>query len=158
MSNNCYCQSGKIFEECCKPYIDDSKLPDTAEALMRSRYSAFVIGNEAYLLATHHPDTRPDSYNLDDEAGLRWKGLRILNTGNGTKSDTAGTVEFIARFEVQAGASQLHELSKFQRLDGRWYYLDGDTPKSTPVRASKIGRNEPCSCGSGKKYKKCCGA
>jgi SEC-C motif-containing protein len=95
--------------------------PD-AETLMRSRYSAFVRGDVPYLLATWHASTRPASMDL--EAGARWLGLEIRQHRM-TGADTA-EVEFVARFRVAGRAVRQHELSRFVREDGRWYYVDGD--------------------------------
>lgn len=119
--------SGKSFEACCGRWIHhfaSEPAPD-AEALMRSRYSAFVREDASYLLATWHPATRPES--LDFEAGVKWLGLevrshRALDVQN-------AEVEFVARSRLQGRASRLHELSRFKReeVDGltRWFYLDG---------------------------------
>lgn len=96
----------------------------TAEALMRSRYSAFVLGERDYLLATWHPDTRPGSLDADPP-GLRWLGLDVRR--HTVQDDTHATVEFVARSKLSGRAHRLHETSRFVREDGRWYYLDGDT-------------------------------
>jgi len=92
---------------------------------MRSRYSAYVLGLRDYLLATWHPDTRPDTLELDDTPGMRWLGLTVkrhVDAGDGT-----AVVEFVARYKVGgASAKRLHEVSRFQRLAGRWVYLDGE--------------------------------
>ena len=90
---------------------------------MRSRYWGFVLCNEAYLLATWHPDTRPSRVRLDD--GQRWLGLSIRSTEAGGSDDDTGTVEFVARFKVDGKGHRLHEVSRFEKIDGRWYYLDG---------------------------------
>jgi SEC-C motif-containing protein len=95
----------------------------TAEALMRSRYSAFVRGDLPYLLATWHPDTRPATLD-PDPPGLRWLGLEVRRHAD-QDADHA-TVEFVARSKLQGRAHRLHETSRFVRLDGRWHYLDGD--------------------------------
>ncbi len=91
---------------------------------MRSRYSAFVEGIEPYLLATWHPDTRPSRVRLDDKQ--RWLGLSIKACEAGGPEDDTGTVEFVARFKVDGRGHRLHETSRFERIDGRWYYRDGD--------------------------------
>ena len=90
---------------------------------MRSRYSAFVEGDEAYLLATWHPDTRPSRVRFD--AQQRWLGLRIKAVEQGGSGDDRGTVEFVARFKIQGKGHRLHEISRFEKIDGAWYYLDG---------------------------------
>lgn len=90
---------------------------------MRSRYTAFVLGLEAYLLQTWHPNTRPAALNLADEPPTKWLGLQIKRAEN-TDENTA-IVEFIARYKVAGKATRLHEISQFERIDGRWYYLSG---------------------------------
>ncbi len=90
---------------------------------MRSRYSAFVAGDDAYLLATWHPKTRPSRVRFDSEQ--RWLGLRIKDAAAGGSEDSAGTVEFVARFKVAGKGHRLHEISRFEKIEGRWYYLDG---------------------------------
>ncbi len=124
---------------------------------MRARYSAFVVGDEAFLQNSWHPSTRP-SRVLDNNTDItHWSGLKVMGCNAGGENDTDGTVEFIARFEVHNQAGQLHEVSTFRREDGHWYYVDGESKKTQTARSDKIGRNQPCPCGSGKKYKKCCG-
>lgn len=91
---------------------------------MRSRYSAFVKMDETYLLATWHPDTRPSRVTLD--AQLRWLGLRIKNLEGGQRDDRSGTVEFVARCKRDGKAQRLHEISRFEQIDGHWYYRDGE--------------------------------
>jgi len=122
----CPCGRGVPLAECCGPFLDGEPAP-TAEALMRSRYTAFAVGDRSHLLRTWHPDRRPASLTLDEE--VRWTGLEILHTGGGGFLHTAGTVEFRAHY-VDAGVpGTLHEHSRFVRVDGRWSYLDdaGDT-------------------------------
>ena len=90
---------------------------------MRSRYSAFVLADEPYLLATWHPDTRPSRVRLDEQQ--RWLGLKIKACEAGEAGDSSGTVEFVARFKVSGKGHRLHEISRFEKIDGCWYYLDG---------------------------------
>ncbi len=124
---------------------------------MRSRYTAYVLRNADYLSRTWHPATRPVELGLDD--GTTWQGLTVIRTSGGSENDERGIVEFTARCRVKETPGSLHEISEFVRQQGRWFYLDGDSPKRMPVKSgNKIGRNEPCPCGSGKKYKRCCGA
>ena len=143
----CPCNSGKDYSACCGPYHNGEAAP-TPEALMRSRYSAFALENAEYLLATWHKDYRPQT--LEFAADTRWTGLDIL--GAGSDGDT-GRVHFIATFNEAGEWLLLEEKSRFERLDGRWYYLAGETD----FRSPDVGRNDPCLCGSGKKWKKCCG-
>jgi len=91
---------------------------------MRSRYSAFVLGLENYLLKTWHPDTRPAQLNLAEDSPTQWLGLQIKRTEN-TGKNTA-IVEFIARYKVAGKATRLHETSQFECIDGNWYYLAGE--------------------------------
>lgn len=164
----CPCGSGTDFKDCCDPYLKGEKLPPTAEELMRSRYSAFSRGDVDYLKKTLAPESRSDF----DENSVRdwatkskWLGLEIKRTEGGQAGDTTGVVEFIARYAVNGQSFDHHELSQFRKDSdtGQWYFVDGEmvelAERATVVReAPKVGRNDPCPCGSGKKFKKCCGA
>ncbi len=157
----CPCGSGKALDACCGPLLAGALAP-TAEALMRSRYSAYALGNIAYVAATHAPEAMEGFDQAASEEMARkvkWKGLTIEATEGGGEGDETGTVTFSARFSM-GGQDQMHrEISRFRKEDGRWLYVDGDTnPPVEQRRVEKIGRNDPCPCGSGKKYKKCCGA
>jgi len=155
----CPCGSEKNFDACCGPYLSGAAIPPTAEALMRSRYTAYTRLNDKYLLATWHPDTRPSNPNPSDEGdGNVWTGLDILRTEAGQAGDTTGVVEFIAHCTFNGAPSQLHEISDFTHDGERWFYVDGRGQQPIRRESPKVGRNEPCPCGSGKKYKKCCGA
>jgi len=148
----CPCDPARNFSECCGPYLNGEAPPPTAEALMRSRYSAYVRGEFAYLLATWHASNR-QQVDFSAQEGIRWTGLEILNTAAGGPDDREGTVEFIVSY-TQAGTDRtMYEKSRFVQEDGRWFYIDGII---MPQRSAKVGRNEPCPCGSGRKYKKCC--
>jgi SEC-C motif-containing protein len=92
---------------------------------MRSRYTAYVVRDASYLRATWHPDTRPTELHLDEQPLPRWTGLKILHTSAGKGSDTTGTVEFVARYKINGRAHRLHEVSRFRRQEGRWFYVDG---------------------------------
>jgi SEC-C motif domain protein len=118
----CPCRSGHAYGHCCRPFhLGDSEAP-TAEALMRSRYTAFVTGDVDYLLRTWHPETRPASLELDP--ALAWTGLQILRTVRGAESDRAGTVEFRATYREGGQDRAQQEKSTFVREDGRWVYRD----------------------------------
>jgi SEC-C motif-containing protein len=91
---------------------------------MRSRYSAYVLKNETYLVATWHPSTRPE--RVDAAAGPRWTGLRIVATTAGGPTDAEGTVEFVASFRERGRPGEMHERSRFVRENGHWFYLDGE--------------------------------
>ena len=155
-SEHCPCGNSTPYEKCCGIFIDGTEIPETAEALMRSRYSAYALQNDRYLLKTWHPSTRP-SYKPSDDDGTTWTNLEILRTEKGLKNDTDGIVEFIAQCDVKGTASHIHETSNFLYEDGRWYYVDAQTPQPVRRETPKVGRNEPCPCGSNKKYKNCCG-
>jgi SEC-C motif domain protein len=122
----CPCGSGKPYAGCCAAYVDGSILPETAERLMRTRYSAYVHGREDYLLRTWHASTRPASLALGAAAAVKWLGLKIVRTEGGGGNDAEGLVEFVARYKVQGKAERLHEVSRFVRQEGQWFYLDGD--------------------------------
>ena len=119
----CHCGAAAAFEDCCGPLLRGERVAETAEQLMRSRYSAYVIGDDAYLRATWHPETRPSRVRFT--AGLRWLGLKICACEAGLAVDDQGMVEFVARAKEGGRASRLHERSAFSKVDGRWYYLRG---------------------------------
>ena len=120
----CPCASGEELPNCCGRYLSGEAAAPTAEALMRSRYSAFALGESDYLLSTWHPQTRPSRVRLDPEQ--KWIGLSIKGREAGLVGDECGVVEFVARFKVAGKGHRLHERSRFENIDGRWYYLDGD--------------------------------
>ena len=123
MQMPCPCGRERRYADCCGPAHDGSPAVD-AESLMRSRYSAYVLGKDDYLLATWHPGTRPESLDVD-EPGLKWLGLEVKQQWD-DGPDRAG-VEFVARYRLGGGkAGRLHERSRFVREDGRWYYLDAE--------------------------------
>lgn len=117
----CPCGSGEVYAACCGPLHSGESHAPTAERLMRSRYSAFVVGDVDYLLATWHPDTRPAGLDLDPER--RWQQLEILATTGGSMLDTAGTVEFRAHYVLGGQAGFQHEHSRFARVARRWVYV-----------------------------------
>ncbi len=124
--NPCPCNSAKPFKDCCQPYLERVTNAPTAEALMRSRYTAFVLKNEAYLRYSWHPDNCPSVMHLNDDT--RWLGLKIIRTSAGGIDDDTGEVEFIARSKRNGKASRLHETSRFTRFKDRWVYIDGTQP------------------------------
>jgi SEC-C motif domain protein len=127
----CPCNSGDSYGDCCGPLHAGVSTAPTAERLMRSRYSAFVVGDADYLLATWHPSTRPVSCDID--AGARWFSLEILTKTGGSIFDSDGTVEFRAQYREAGVAHEQHENSRFVRENRRWYYLDGNTHRP-PIR------------------------
>jgi SEC-C motif-containing protein len=159
----CSCGSGTAYSKCCKPYIDGSLQAPTAELLMRSRYSAYAKGAIDYILDTHHPDSRDEISRESTEEWAKdseWMGLEILNVSGGTETDDEGIIEFTARYRgADRAIVNHHESSTFLKKDGRWYFSDAKMVNNPQTRESpKVGRNDPCPCGSGKKYKKCCGS
>jgi SEC-C motif-containing protein len=124
-STPCPCGDPRGYAACCGPLHQGQPAPD-AQALMRSRYSAYVLRDEAYLLATWHPDTRPASLRLAvQQPAPSWLGLSVKAVQ--LRDADHATVEFVARFRIGGGRAQrLHERSRFVREDGRWYYVDGD--------------------------------
>jgi SEC-C motif-containing protein len=164
----CPCGSEKNYDQCCEPYIEGQLPAPSPEALMRSRYSAYVKVRPPYLRETLAPESRSDfkeSDVLEWAKQSEWLGLKILKAeGN--------SVEFMAKYKTQGKVLEHHEVSTFRKEGNRWYFVDGEShvheegkshedhvAKAPLVRTSpKLGRNDPCSCGSGKKFKKCCGA
>ncbi|MFZ1411890.1 MAG: YchJ family protein [Micropruina sp.] len=118
----CPCGTGRPYAACCGP-LHAGRPAATAEALMRSRYSAYTLGNEPYLLDTWHPRTRPETLDLDPRTS--WLGLEIHATTGGSPFDSTGTVEFSAHFRTGRRRATLHEVSRFETHDGRWVYLTG---------------------------------
>jgi SEC-C motif-containing protein len=124
-NNPCPC-SGNDYASCCGRFIDGGELPTSAEQLMRSRYTAFTLRREAYLKASWHPSTRPAEPAAQDD-GVKWLGLEVCRHA---ADGDAATVEFVARYKIGGRAQRLHEVSRFIREDGKWYYLDGSFPES----------------------------
>jgi SEC-C motif-containing protein len=119
----CPCGSGHALEACCGRFHGGEPAPD-AERLMRSRYSAFVLGLDAYLLATWHPDTRPTALELETMPPTQWQGLTVKS--HQPMDASHATVEFVARYKLNGRAYKLHEVSRFEQVNGRWFYVDGE--------------------------------
>lgn len=117
----CPCESGLPLSECCGRYHNGVAAPD-AVSLMRSRYSAFALGLEAYLLATWHASTRPSALDLAGDKDLKWIGLVVQSA---SEQGDAAEVSFVARYKVGGRAGKMAEKSRFVREDGRWFYVDG---------------------------------
>ena len=175
MSSVCPCGSGSDYKNCCEPYLQGIALPETAEKLMRSRYTAFTLPDVSYLKKTLAPESQHDFDTKSTEQWAKqstWKGLKIISTKAGSAADSKGTVEFIATYEANGEGIDHHEVAEFRKSNnGQWLFVDGDSHThkegedhhhhhvETVVRSEpKIGRNDPCHCGSGKKFKKCHGA
>lgn len=164
----CACGSQKEYAGCCELHIEGKFPAPTAEALMRSRYTAYTMARIPYLRDTLAPEKRQEF----DEQNARqwaleatWRGLRIIAAKE--EADTA-TVEFIASYAMKGKIREHHEIASFRRDHAAncWFFIDGHDPQPeessrpvvTFVRAQpKVGRNEPCPCKSGKKFKQCCG-
>lgn len=168
LSLPCPCGSGSDLTGCCGAYILGQATAPTSEALMRSRYSAFVLGEAKYLYNTHHPDFRSEDELAQLNATMgqtEWVGLEILHTRQGGPEDSTGEVTFAAHFKEAGQIKQLSETSHFTKQEGRWFYTEGKARiHSTPRHNAKAnapsckpGRNDPCWCGSGIKMKKCHG-
>lgn len=120
----CPCGNKLKYTDCCGRYLDANKIPATAEALMRSRYTAYTLLNEKYLQCTWHPSTRPLQLCLADDVSRKWLGLQIKR--HELIDVTHAVVEFVARYKVGGRAHRMHEVSHFVREEGRWFYLDGE--------------------------------
>ena len=118
---DCWCGSGKPARECCQPILNGEREAPTAQALMRSRYSAFVTENADYLRRSWHPATCPANIRIDPEQ--RWLGLKVISTSNGGAEDDDGEVTFVARYKIAGKGHRLEERSRFTRLGGRWVYV-----------------------------------
>ncbi|MEB5971407.1 YchJ family protein [Pantoea dispersa] len=151
MSEKCPCCSGEQYSLCCQPFLNGQQTPQRAEQLMRSRYSAYVMQNAAWLVETWHPSQRVTGLETllsESFASTEWLGLTVTRCNHGSHENEA-FVTFFARYLEKGRTCSLYECSRFLREDQRWYYVDGTTPE--------LGRNDRCPCGSDKKYKKCCG-
>ena len=159
---NCPCGSDTPYKQCCAPIIKGKVLAPTAEALMRSRYSAYATGEIEHLGNTLDSRGR-DSFDADSARqwaeSAEWKSLEIVAVERGGEDDEDGVVEFIARYVVDEEVMEHHERATFKKSGKRWEFIDGRVIGRDPYRREevKVGRNDPCHCGSGKKFKKCCG-
>lgn len=127
-SARCPCGSGDTFDACCGPVLRQERRAATAQALMRSRFTAFAARDLEHLLRTWHPRTRPARAELADSLAqeVRWLRLEVHATAEGGPFDDAGTVEFTAYSKSAEGRQEQHEISRFVREGGTWLYLDGD--------------------------------
>lgn len=159
--SNCPCGSGATYDKCCGPIISGASKAETAEALMRARYSAYVKSEVDFLLESLHPD---GAGGVDREStkawaqNAKWHGLEVLDTAAGGPKDETGEVEFVAKYTMQDEPQRHHERGMFKRHNGLWRYLDGNEIHPSPVVGPRlrVGRNDACPCGSGGKFKKCC--
>ncbi len=121
----CPCGAAASYAACCGRYLDAGQRPATAEALMRSRYMAYVQGRADYLLQTWHPSTRPATLDLEGEPGA-WLGLKVIRAEARDPEDAQGLVEFVARYKVNGRAHRQHEISHFVRENHQWFYREAD--------------------------------
>lgn len=156
----CPCGSGLGLAACCGRYHAGEPAP-TAETLMRSRYAAYALGRLDYIEGTCGGPAALAFDRAQAEMarlGMRWTGLQIHDVRDGGKTDEHGTVRFTARYVSQGAPGALEETSEFRKVAGRWLYWDRvDTRAARGAGTGKPGRNDPCPCGSGRKYKACCG-
>jgi SEC-C motif-containing protein len=156
----CPCGSGLKTLNCCGLYIQAGKIAPTPEALMRSRYTAYTLGKVDYIEKTMLGNVLRDFNRIEAKEwanSAKWQKLEIIRT---EKIDfQTETVEFKAYYTIKQTPQILHEISEFKKQHDRWFYIKGTIPKEPTAKLTtpKIGRNDPCFCGSGKKYKKCCG-
>jgi SEC-C motif domain protein len=121
----CPC-GGQKYATCCATYLDTATPAPTAAALMRSRYTAYTLQREEYLLATWHPSTRPLALGLAQEVTPQWLGLKLLRHECPAAAPTQALVEFVARYKINGRAHRLHEISHFVREAERWWYVTGE--------------------------------
>jgi SEC-C motif-containing protein len=154
----CPCGSGLELDVCCGPIVDGA-MAISPEALMRSRYSAFALGNIEHIARTHAPEIGDDFNRAEAERAaseVEWLGLEVISS---SETGDEGVVEFYIRFRRDGQEFGQHERAVFRRDEGRWLYVSGKVGPRPPLRLGvKTGRNDPCPCQSGKKFKKCCGA
>jgi len=161
MSDLCPCGSGLSFEACCESFLMGQAKPKTASQLMRARYCAYAMGSIEYLYKTSGPRVRKE-FDAENSrkwaASAQWSGIEILDTTGGGEDDETGRVEFVAHYKVKETEFKHHEMAEFAKVDGVWRFIDGKIFGSDPIRREqpKVGRNDLCPCGSGRKYKKCC--
>lgn len=164
MSNTnelCPCGSGKKYGECCEPIIKGTTKAPTAEACMRARYTSYVKHEIDYIINSCEEGEgigEVDRKATEDwSKQSQWNGLKILRTEKGEKDDEQ-IVEFEADYTLHNMHDIHHEISLFRNINGDWKYVAGNVIPTTVKRVgAKVGRNDPCPCGSGKKYKQCCG-
>lgn len=159
----CPCGSELPLEQCCAPILSGETPAPTAEALMRSRFSAFALNKIPYLGATLSEELAQE-FNAEEmtklNKGIRWTSLEVHETSQGGPDDEYGEVVFTASFMRKGKLGRLQERSLFSRREGRWVYSGRNDEQPHPAEITagpKAGRNEPCPCGSGRKFKKCCG-
>ncbi|MGO2321490.1 YchJ family metal-binding protein [Vibrio casei] len=160
----CSCGHPQAYENCCQPIHQNAQLAKHPEQLMRARYSAHVLNDVEFVLKTYHSSCKAyeQAESIEESVRSHWIELKVIDS---QEQDDEGYVEFKAYFEDNGQSYCLHERSRFLKEDNEWRYIDGVIPEEKivdprllkTIADTKIGRNEPCLCGSGKKFKKCCG-
>lgn len=171
MASSCPCGSNRTYQQCCEIAHNNHADVTTPEQLMRSRYSAHVLGLVDYVVNTYHPSCNAEEQleGIAQSIDSDWCKLEVVKAEAGC-NENEGFVEFNAYFDEDGKRYCMTERSRFVKEDGLWYYIDGTFPEkepedepvqdprlNQPVSSLKVGRNDPCICGSGKKFKKCCG-
>lgn len=159
MEKNCFCGTKLEYKDCCGAIHSGERKANTAEELMRSRYSAFVLASIDYILDTYSFGTRPVDQREEIllwSQSVEWLGLKVISTEKGRENDSVGWVEFKADFIEEGEKQIMHEKSFFQKENDAWVYVSGENPKNVLDTQNLPNRNDLCFCGSGKKYKKCC--
>src|SRR5689334_19904250 len=159
-NQTCPCGSGSLFADCCEPIMNGTRQSETAEQLMRARYTAFVTGAIDFIVSSTHSQTQKDidlDFVRDWSQTSEWHGLQLLETKQ--VNDNRALVSFEAHYAKDGKEHTHREKSLFEREEGEWRFVTGDELKNPTVRyeTPPPGRNDPCPCGSGKKYKKCHG-
>ncbi len=158
---HCLCGSGKAMADCCQPLINLEQNALSGEAVMRAIYTAHATDQLEFLTKAYHPDMQ---HEVDIDAARRWAqsskwlGFELLSQETIEDKPDLIDIELVAHFRDSKGVRQQHhEVARCEQQDGCWYFKENKVPKLTAKRVEKVGRNDPCSCNSGKKYKKCCG-
>jgi len=162
--DKCPCQSGASYKDCCGPIIAGERKAANPVELMRARYSAYAKAQVDFIIDSTHPEQRESN----DRDAIKewaekseWLGLEVKESRKGGPEDQDGFVEFIAKYSDRGMKMDHHEVAEFRRgKDGEWLFFDGKLVPVEPYKRTgpKVGRNDACPCGSGKKFKKCCGA
>jgi SEC-C motif-containing protein len=161
--SNCPCGREQPYSACCQPIIKGKRRAETAEDLLRARYAAFTQGEVDYILKTHHSKTASEVKREEIEdwsKNSKWIGLQVVQKEAGEAKDEQGTIVFCAMYEADGKKNEHWEQSFFEKEGGEWRFLDARGIQTGTYRRPepKVGRNDPCACGSGKKSKKCCAA
>lgn len=159
----CPCASDKDYKHCCGPYLEENAIPPTPEALMRSRYTAYTKADMDYVKKTMKGRVLRAFNEKDSKQWAltsKWQGLEVIEAPEVSPNETTGFVTFVARYLDGNEPQALYERSEFVKEGERWFYIKEhpyEPNKPQPIKSDKVGRNDPCPCGSGKKFKKCCG-